>query len=388
MRSVRSGPGEEPRAQWENDAGVTTAACSGRGAALPSGARLAAGAAPLCRPRTWSSALLASTGAGGAGRSTTVRPAAEPDGARASPAAAATATATAAAAEHQGNTGGWWERLRREGMAREDSRRAAGLYPRTERFSAPLAARRAQVRRRQRVPSAARLRRARPDPRLGGPMAPRSPGAPTLVLIPTALERDRLAVLGGLGLGRGPLQLCGFGPVSAAARTAALVERFAPRRVVMLGIAGTYDEARLPLGEAAAFGAVALDGVGAGEGGRHLDATALGFPQWAEAGDRLELRGLPGAGGSLLVTACAASATREEAERRIARFPEAAAEDMETFGAALACALAGVPLACVRGISNRAGDRDRSRWRVDDALDAARSLALELLDRPPEDAAP
>jgi futalosine hydrolase len=54
---------------------------------------------------------------------------------------------------------------------------------------------------------------------------------------------------------------------------------------------------------------------------------------------------------------------------------------MEAFGAALACHLAGVPLVVVRGISNHAGERDATRWRVREALAAARTLALEWLER-------
>jgi futalosine hydrolase len=55
---------------------------------------------------------------------------------------------------------------------------------------------------------------------------------------------------------------------------------------------------------------------------------------------------------------------------------------MEGFGVALACALARVPLAIVRGISNAAGERDTKRWRIREALAAARETALELLRRP------
>ena len=46
---------------------------------------------------------------------------------------------------------------------------------------------------------------------------------------------------------------------------------------------------------------------------------------------------------------------------------------------ACACRLAGVPLRIVRGISNRAGDRDAKHWSVPRALAAARLAALPLL---------
>ena len=59
---------------------------------------------------------------------------------------------------------------------------------------------------------------------------------------------------------------------------------------------------------------------------------------------------------------------------RRARFRDALAEDMEGFAVAFACALAGVPVSIVRGISNVVGDRDPAHWRIPAAL-AARARA-------------
>jgi futalosine hydrolase len=213
-----------------------------------------------------------------------------------------------------------------------------------------------------------------------------SSGSPTLLLLPTELERARFAELGGLPQGFALQATVGFGPVAAAARTAALLERLRPARAVLLGIAGAFDLDRHPLGSALELGSVALDGVGAGEGPAFLGPGELGFAQWpalpdgSPAVDRLPLAPLdPGAEPALLLTVCAASASAEERARRRARFPQAAAEDMEGFGVALACALAGVPLAVVRGVSNEVGERDKRRWRVGPALAAARALLLARL---------
>ena len=57
----------------------------------------------------------------------------------------------------------------------------------------------------------------------------------------------------------------------------------------------------------------------------------------------------------------------------------ALAEDMEAFGVALACRLHGARLTVVRGVSNRAGDRDVGRWRIGEALEEAHRLGLETL---------
>lgn len=214
------------------------------------------------------------------------------------------------------------------------------------------------------------------------------PGSGTLLLIPTDPERRRFLDLGGLPPGLAQLERCGFGPVSAAARTAHLLARLRPARVLLAGIAGAYDVERLPVGEAFEPASVAIEGVGVGHGAALVAPPELGFPQWPGSDgdatptraiyDRIELARGPGARG-LLLTTCAASADPDQAAVRRERFPDAVAEDMEGFAVATACALAGVPLCIVRGISNEVGDRDPEHWRIPAALSAARRRALEIL---------
>lgn len=214
-------------------------------------------------------------------------------------------------------------------------------------------------------------------------------GSPALVLFPTELERQRFADRGGLPLGLAIQKICGFGPVAAAARTAQLIEKLKPARVVLCGIAGTYDDATYPVGSAAVFGEVAIDGVGAGQGEDHLLPPALGFPQWPGSEDtqvdpiELSLRLATGRDdtGPLLLTTCAASISEDEVRLRLERFPTAVAEDMEGFAVAMACALARTPLTIVRGFSNLVGDRDSRNWRIPSALFAAREKALAFLEQ-------
>jgi futalosine hydrolase len=212
-----------------------------------------------------------------------------------------------------------------------------------------------------------------------------------LVLVPTAMERALLQPhLDALPGPRPRVALCGFGVAAAAARTAALLARHAPGRVILVGIAGRYDGGPA-IGEAAVFPRVACHGIGAGSGAAFVTAGALGWPQWpgdppdaaCEVGDTIDLGADSGAGGTLLTVTAAAASADDVGDRR-RRFPEAVAEDMEGFGVALACRLAGVPCGIVRGISNTAGDRDAARWVVRGALDAAAALVAGLLagDRP------
>jgi futalosine hydrolase len=216
----------------------------------------------------------------------------------------------------------------------------------------------------------------------------------TLVLVPTDLERRLLAPrLAAAGGGPGRIELCGFGAVAAAARTAGLVAERRPDRVLLVGIAGRIGDS-LRVGEARRFSEVACYGVGAGTGDGFEPAGALGWPQWpgdpaagGEIGDVIMLTPAtspadPPAG--LLLTACAASATAADVALRRAAFPAAVAEDMEGYGVALACRLAGVPLEIVRGISNTAGDRDKARWQIEPALAAAADLAATILAAPLE----
>lgn len=209
------------------------------------------------------------------------------------------------------------------------------------------------------------------------------PNSPTpcrwLVLVPTGLEREHLDLLPAADI---HVALSGFGPVAAAASAAAAIAAHAPARVLLLGIAGSFDEERFALGTARTFDAVAMDGVGVGEGPERLLPSALGFPQLATTHppifERVELEGEAG----LLVTTPAASADATEATQRRARFPEALAEDMEGFGVALACRLFGRPLTILRGASNRTGDRESARWQVRAALLAASARARALLSAP------
>jgi len=213
--------------------------------------------------------------------------------------------------------------------------------------------------------------------------------AAELLLVPTDLERRRLADDLAESAGRATsIELCGFGPIAAAARTAELIAARRPARVILAGIAGRLD-ARLEIGAAYRFDEVACDGVGVGSDRAFVAAGAVGWPHWpgnetTEAlGDRISLAG-PSAkpaedAAGLLLTVCAASANPEEVACRRDRFPEAVAEEMEGFGVAVACRLSGVPLVIVRGISNDAGDRDHARWRTAAALEAAAATLAPLL---------
>ena len=134
---------------------------------------------------------------------------------------------------------------------------------------------------------------------------------------------------------------------------------------------------------------MACYGIGIGSRADFAPAAAIGWPQWPgdaaagspAIGDLIECGTVPTAGAEsrLLLTTCAAAATADDVRDRKRVFPTAAAEDMEGFAVAFACRLEGVPCDIVRGISNRAGDREQSRWRTAAALEAAGRLAAQTI---------
>lgn len=184
-------------------------------------------------------------------------------------------------------------------------------------------------------------------------------------------------------------QRVGFGPVVAAARSGALIARYRPARVLLMGIAGAFDTNQTPIGTACRFDHVRCDGIGVGLGANFQTASDVGWKQFSaddampEVSDGIPLvstynPAVPCAGP--LLSVCAASASSEECQQRQQRFPGVAAEDMEGFSVAVACSLAGVPLQVIRGISNQVGDRDKANWQVKKALDAASTMAMQILD--------
>jgi futalosine hydrolase len=211
-----------------------------------------------------------------------------------------------------------------------------------------------------------------------------------LLLVPTELERGVIAPAVAAACGSTiRSELCGFGPVVAAARTARLIAEHRPDHVLLVGIAGRFAD-RLAISRAYAFERVACHGIGAGSGDAFVPAEAMGWPQWPGDGSDPAMRiggSLPCTSGTLpasaraglLLSACAASADEADVRSRLRLHPDAVAEDMEGFAVAAACRLAGVPLDIVRGISNTAGDRDTSGWQIEAACRAAAALTAMLL---------
>lgn len=208
------------------------------------------------------------------------------------------------------------------------------------------------------------------------------------VLVVTAVAAERDAVLAGLPQRPPDLTVTavGVGPAAAAAGTARLLalaeSAGAPyRTVVSAGIGGGFAgraavgtvvlatrSIQADLGVDTEEGWLTLDELGLGSAVATVDEAALGalrttLPQ-AAVGDVLTLTSVTG--------------TAPRAERLRQAYPEAVAEAMEGYGVACAAQGAGAAFAELRAISNAVGPRDRSAWRITDALSALTDSAAAL----------
>lgn len=212
-----------------------------------------------------------------------------------------------------------------------------------------------------------------------------------LFLTPTDMERKLLTKhLLASESPLPPIELCGFGPVAASAMTSHWIQNCQPSEIVLLGIAGTYDPKQLPVGVASFFSETVLDGVGIGEGVHFESASSLGWNMFPDHSflatndiltlDILQNDILPSvelpvdptgsdvqAMPKRLATVCGASSSLEMASLRSQRL-QSHAEDMEGFAVAASACLAGIPCYVARGISNIAGDRNHTEWKIDEAI--------------------
>jgi futalosine hydrolase len=237
------------------------------------------------------------------------------------------------------------------------------------------------------------------------------------VLIVTAVEPERAAVLAGLRAGRsdrpaaggpalsndgraaaggdGPLidgvdlVTVGVGPALAAATTARLLADAEHsgrpfEAVICAGIAGGFAGRVEVGGLAVATRSIAAD-LGADSPDGFIGLDELGFgtaKRSADLADRLR-EALPEAAAGSILSVSTVTGTAAGTKAIAERYPDAVAEGMEGFG--VACAAGERPFGEVRAISNVVGPRDRSTWRIAPALAALetafRRLAGVTLER-------
>jgi len=189
-----------------------------------------------------------------------------------------------------------------------------------------------------------------------------------LLINPTQLELSRLSGAVGKQWQTG---VCGFGPVQAGVRAVELLHRNPkPQLCILAGIAGTFQAQTHPIGSTWAASQLHLHGVGASDGDQYIPADEMGLPPEMIGPTSISVEQTLELPECAMLTTCTASGSTEEAQRRLAMYPDMALEEMEGYAIALAARQADVPFACIRAVSNIAGDRDKANWQIDAALDA------------------
>jgi futalosine hydrolase len=206
----------------------------------------------------------------------------------------------------------------------------------------------------------------------------------------TAVPAERDAVLRGLNNHpKFDVLAAGVGPVAAAANTARVLATVEYGLVVSAGIGGGFP-GRAEVGSlvvakeiiAADLGLETSDGFSSlehlGFGSNCIQADAGLVHRVTEA---LLAAKLPVNTGSVL-TVSTVTGTAARAAEMAARVPGGTAEAMEGYGVAFAAHDLGIPVMEIRAISNLVGPRDRTAWRIKEALEvleAASSILLEVL---------
>lgn len=218
---------------------------------------------------------------------------------------------------------------------------------------------------------------------------------------------EALAAIPARGSARGPdrgmlqarlagrdmlLVVTGVGPVNAALEMGlALGARKDISGVVNLGVAGSFDAQAAPLCDPVAATGEVWPEYGLADDDGWVDPRGIGFPQLGDPGetiapgqadariwDAIELDPARAAaamglhlspawarGVSLTVAGVTGTPGRAGLMRRRTR---ALTENMEGFPLALACRVSGLPFLELRTVSNLVGERDRSTWRMREAL--------------------
>ncbi|MEI7024222.1 futalosine hydrolase [Paenibacillus sp. y28] len=215
--------------------------------------------------------------------------------------------------------------------------------------------------------------------------------SPVRVLVMTAVQAEKDAVVRGLGSTRHiDVALAGVGAAAAAANTMAALCSGSYDLVISAGIGGGFT-GRAEVGSLVVANEIIAADLGAETPEGYCSVDELGFGsarvpaesglsrRWTEA---LREAGLQVESGPIL-TVTTVTGTAETAARLAARVPGARSEAMEGYGVAIAAQLRGVPCLELRAISNAVGPRDKSAWRIQDALtvlEAASAILPEVLN--------
>ncbi|MDP2276882.1 MAG: futalosine hydrolase, partial [Nitrospirota bacterium] len=202
--------------------------------------------------------------------------------------------------------------------------------------------------------------------------------------------------------------ISGIGKTNAAHAATLLIEKFSPSAVINFGIGGAYPSANLRVGDIA----IADREIYADEGLRLKDgfhkADEIGIPLLKKGRKKYfnefpldkslvkkAMKVIPpnpplvkGGRGDYrietgtFVTVSIATGTSKRAreiEKRFSASGGAICENMEGAAVAHVCAMYGIPMLEIRGISNVVEDRDRGKWDIKTAAENCQRMLLDFL---------
>lgn len=205
-------------------------------------------------------------------------------------------------------------------------------------------------------------------------------GSDILICVATALEgQDLPRQIAGRTI---TVVTTGVGSVNAAFALTHALATTRPRVILSFGIGGAYPGSGLAPGDVACADSETYADLGAESPDGFLDMHALGFP--VVGGDvplfnRLPVDVRPLSLAVPFVTCTTCTGTDETAARLEAR-TGGAVESMEGAAIVHVACLARVPVAEIRGISNMAARRDRSSWKLREAMTAARAAMIAAIE--------
>lgn len=191
----------------------------------------------------------------------------------------------------------------------------------------------------------------------------------------------------------------GVGKANAAAAATALLCSCRPTALISFGCGGAFDTSGLKNGDLALASAEIFADDGSNSASGFLDLEALGLPLWQQGSSRLYNR-IPvnphmfaSARDSLgrfaaesgiqletgpFVTVSTCTGTDQQGHNR-ASVTGGICENMEGAASALVAVRFDIPFLELRGISNRAGNRNRQEWDLAGACRIAELALLALL---------
>jgi len=193
--------------------------------------------------------------------------------------------------------------------------------------------------------------------------------------------------------------ISGIGKTNAAHAATVLLEKFSPDLVILFGVGGAYPSTGLNVGDitVAEKEVYGDEGVSNGDGFHGMDV--IGIPVLKKSGKKyfnefpldkklarktVEVSELVTRHSSLVticgtfVTVSTCTGTKKRANELKGRF-NAVCENMEGASVAHICALYGIPMLEIRGISNIVEDRDKGKWDIKLVANNCQKVVLELL---------